>query len=185
MDFDSQDILTALDDGVAIGVKSLLAGETGDSLIVEATETADVDVENLAATDSEGGVAYADGAIKVTGDGSVTLDIRVEADGIESIADWAEDHLSAFTLDAAGLYEAIVVEPDANRIGVAIRLYDGKLVHFRFNRADEEDLPREYALQIAGSTSEDWLDDEDDDGDEDVDVDDDFFPEIDDVFGDD
>ena len=73
VDFDSQAILTALNDGVAIDVASLLAGETGDSLIVEASATADVDVENLEATAAEGGVTYADGAIKVTGDGAITL----------------------------------------------------------------------------------------------------------------
>ncbi len=73
VDFDAETILTALNDGVAIDVASLLAGETGDSLIVEASATADVDVENLEATAAEGGVTYADGAIKVTGDGAITL----------------------------------------------------------------------------------------------------------------
>lgn len=125
----------------------------------------------------------------ISPDGTVTMDIRVEATGVDSIADWAEDHLTEYALDDAGLYEAVVVEPDANRIGVAIRLYDGALVHFRFARADEEDMPREYALEIAGSTSENWLDggDMDDTQDDsfDEDFDDDFFPEIDDVFGDD
>ena len=119
---------------------------------------AEVDALGLEFCLPDGWVALepSDGAYftAVSGDGTVTLDIRVEADGIDDLESWATEHLSNFAMDAAGLYEALVVEPNENGIGVAIKLSDGRLAHFRFARAGEEDMPREYALEIVGTTSE-------------------------------
>ena len=102
-----------------------------------------------------------DGAVfsAVSANGGAALDIRVEAEGVENLSAWAAAHLSDYVTDEAGVYDAVVLEPDEGRISVAFLFSDGKLVHFRFTRATEEDLPREYALQIAGSTSENWLGD--------------------------
>lgn len=101
----------------------------------------------------DGGAAYS----AISGDAAATLDIRLEAEGIDDLSDWAAANVTDYVEDEAGLYDALVLEPDANRIGVAILFGDGQLVTFRFTRATEEDMPREYALQIAGSASENWL----------------------------
>ena len=78
VDFDSQDILTALDDGVAIDVASLLAGDKESTLSVNVegdnnAEVSSLDIAALEAVSAEGSVEYAEGAIKVTGDGAITL----------------------------------------------------------------------------------------------------------------
>ncbi len=80
VDFDNQTILTALNEGVAIDVASLLAGDAdgalnvnveGDALNVNA---AALSVEPAGDGEpTESGVTYADGSVRVTGDGSVVL----------------------------------------------------------------------------------------------------------------
>ena len=78
VDFDSQDILTALNDGVAIDVASLLAGDKESTLSVNvegdnSAEVSSLDIAALEVVSTEDGVEYADGAIKVTGDSAITL----------------------------------------------------------------------------------------------------------------
>ena len=128
-------------------------GYTGEWVSVDMLDFDFCLPDGWAQIETEAGAVYS----AVSGDAAATLDIRVEAENVEDIADWASKHLRDYVLDEAGMYDAIVLEPDENHIGVGILLGSGQLVHYRFARANEEDVPREYALQIAGSTSEKWL----------------------------
>jgi hypothetical protein len=60
-------------------------------------------------------------------------------------------------MDEAGLYDAAVIE-EPERVSIRVRIEGGRLIAFDFTRVSEEVLPRAYALQIAGTASELWMD---------------------------
>ena len=90
-------------------------------------------------------------------DGAVTLNVYAVADKIDDLQEWMEQSPEAWTMDEAGLYDAAVIE-EPERVSIRVRIEGGRLIAFDFTRVSEEVLPRAYALQIAGTASELWMD---------------------------
>ncbi len=91
----------------------------------------------------------------VSSDGTVNLDVRVEAENVNQLDAWADANLSGHEEADAGLYDAAVVETE-EQLSVYFKDDSMRVIVFCFNRADPSALSRALALQIAGSTSEDW-----------------------------
>lgn len=111
--------------------------------------------EGWSSADDQGGATYA--ASK--DDGSASLSIRSEAEGVTDLKSWAEANLKDYSMEEASFYDALLVE-DAQSLTVRITLSDERLVAFEFARRDAEALPTTFALQIVGSTCELWDDDD-------------------------
>ncbi|MBR2698208.1 MAG: hypothetical protein IKE76_06400, partial [Clostridia bacterium] len=110
VDFDSQTLLTALNDGVAIGVESLLSGDAESALSVNIEgDDLNVDIAALSESFSEGGVSFADGSVKVTGDGSITL-----TDG-------------TYTLNINVTHYTRLLEMELKAEGVSVEVLDGEV----------------------------------------------------------
>ena len=92
----------------------------------------------------------------ISDDSRVALEVAEEAADVDDLQTWAKGSLSEFDMEEAGLYGAAVEETDAR---VCVYILDaGRVIAFRFDRAEPDALSRAAALQIAGSTSEDWGD---------------------------
>ena len=93
----------------------------------------------------------------VSADGTVRMDIGLEADSVDSLWYWADNNLSEYDRETAGLYQAVVVETEDQ---MQIRLLDDdrRMIVFRIERDSQDALPRYAALQIAGTLSGGWGD---------------------------
>ncbi len=91
----------------------------------------------------------------VSSDGTVNLDVRLEAENVDQLDAWADANLPGWERADAGLYDAAVLETGEQ---LSVYFTDGsmRVICFCFNRVDPSALSRAFALQIAGSTSEDW-----------------------------
>ena len=90
-------------------------------------------------------------------DGAAAMAIRVEAEGVADIGDWAEANLAGYEVDDEDIFDTIYAEQGD---GVtAYRLYGDQLLAFDFIRDGEDSLPVDFALQIVGSANELWIDD--------------------------
>ena len=137
-------------------------GYTGEWVSLEGLDLQFCLPDGWAALEPELGAAFS----AVSGDAAARLDVSLELEDVFSLKLWADENVPGWEAGEAGLYEAAVEETEDR---LTIRLVDaGRLIAFRFDRASEEAMPRLFALQIAGSLSEDWGDDadygEDEDG---------------------
>ena len=105
-------------------------------------------------------------------DGTAGLSVRLEEEGVEDVLAWAERRLDSYRVDESSFYEVLVVE-DAGAVTLRFICNEGQLVAFDFTRESEAALTTDFALEIAGSTYESWIDEGFPMDDEDADFD--FF----------
>ena len=92
----------------------------------------------------------------ISDDSRVTLEVGEIARDVDDLPTWADANLSGHETDEAGLYFAVTQESDEQ---VTVYILDAdRVIAFRFDRAAVDAISRDFALQIAGSTSEDWGD---------------------------
>lgn len=90
-------------------------------------------------------------------DGAAALTVRLEAEDVTDVLAWAESRLDGYRVDDSGFNPVLVSE---NADGVTLRFVcdDDRLIAFDFTRRGEAALTTEFALEIAGSTYESWID---------------------------
>ncbi|MBR1822133.1 MAG: hypothetical protein IJ769_11015 [Clostridia bacterium] len=91
-------------------------------------------------------------------DGGAALAVRVEAENVEDVLDWAEANLSNYGIDTAGFFDTLYVESD-DAISIYRLNYEDQLMAFGFARESAAALSLEFALEIVESVSEGWYDD--------------------------
>lgn len=89
--------------------------------------------------------------------GDATLSVRLEAEAVEDVIAWAEQHLDNYRVDDAGFYEILVAE-DPQALTLRFICDGDRLVAFDFTRTSADALSTDFALEIAGSTYESWID---------------------------
>ena len=94
----------------------------------------------------------------VNADKTVGLTISEESAFVNDIVGWAEANLTAFETDEANFYD-VIIEADGEALVVRYLDEENRLIAFRFDRASEDALSRDFALQIVGSVQEGWYDD--------------------------
>ena len=97
-----------------------------------------------------------EGFAAMNAEGTASMAIRVEAEGVEDFDDWAEANLTNFKA-ASDDYDDILYVESGDAVTV-YRIYEERLLAFSFNRANEEALPVSFALDIVYSAEETWLD---------------------------
>jgi len=128
-------------------------GYTGEWLELEALGIDFCLPEGWTQTEPQEGAAFAAAA----GDGSASVSIRVAAEEVDDIEEWADQNMDSYEAVPGDYVDTIYVETD--EVVTAWRIYGNKLLCFEFHRAGREALPLNFVLQVVSSANEIWTDD--------------------------
>ncbi len=128
-------------------------GYTGDWTPVEALGVEFCLPDGWTESPAPEGAAYA----AQTDGGAATLSIRLEQEGVEDIVAWGETHLDNYAVGDANFYE-VLIEESPRALTLRFVCDGDRLIAFDFTRESEAALATDFALKIAGSTYESWID---------------------------
>ena len=87
----------------------------------------------------------------------VQMTLRVAAEQVDDLEEWAGENLDGWDMDEAGLYDVAVTQGES-ALEIYVPASRGRLLVYRFEGDGADALFRAYALMIAGSGYEGWMD---------------------------